>query len=107
VNVQQQSNFEEIEAPNESGFVTYPGSASFLSATWLADAVTAANSSDPFHLITVINAAATAFDQEHNNNKNYITSAADHAENFILWTWGVGAGRVTATKKNFNPTNPT
>jgi hypothetical protein len=44
----------------------------------------AANSSNPFLLITTVNAAATAFGLEHEEDKNYITSAADHAGNFIL-----------------------
>jgi hypothetical protein len=43
----------EIEAPDENGLVTYPGSASFLPAPWFADAVIAANSSNPLLLITV------------------------------------------------------
>jgi hypothetical protein len=47
------------------------------------------------HLIAVVSTAATAFDQEHNNDKNYITSAANHAGDFILWTWGVGAQCIT------------
>ncbi len=34
----------EVEAPEEKGIVTYPGSASFLPAPWLADAVISANS---------------------------------------------------------------
>ena len=29
----------ELEAPDENGLVTYPGSASFLPAPWLPDAV--------------------------------------------------------------------
>ncbi len=29
----------EVEAPDENGLVTYPGSASFLPAPWLADTV--------------------------------------------------------------------
>jgi hypothetical protein len=74
---------EEIEAPSKSGLVAYPEPASFLPAPWLADAVTAANSSIPFNLITVINKVATAFDQEHNNNKNSITSVAEHSGDFI------------------------
>ena len=55
----------EVEAPEENDLVTYPGSASFLPAPWLADAVIAANSSNPFLLITTINTVATAFDLEH------------------------------------------
>jgi hypothetical protein len=52
----------KLEAPDENGLVTYSGSAFFLPAPWLADAVIAANSSDPFLLITVVNVEATAFD---------------------------------------------
>ena len=80
----------EIEAPNENGLVTYPGSASFLPAPWLAEAVIAANSSDPFLLIAIVNASAT-------EDEDYVTSAEDHAGDFLLWSWAVGAGRVSAT----------
>ena len=81
----------EVEAPEENGIVTYPGSASFLLAPWLADAVIAANSSIPFLLITTVNTAATAFDLENKEDENCITTAADHAGDFILWAWGIGA----------------
>ena len=74
----------EVEVPDEN-FLTYPGSASFLPAPWLADAVIAANSSDPFVLIMVVNAAATVFDLKHKDDENYITSTADHTGDFILW----------------------
>ena len=81
----------ELEAPDENSLVTYPGSASFLPAPWLADVVIAANSSDPFLLITVVNAAATAFDLEHEEDENYVTSATDHTGDFSVWAWGIGA----------------
>ena len=95
----------EVEAPNENGLITYPGSATFLPAPWLAEAVIAANSSDPFLLITIVNAAATAFDEEHEEDEDYITSAEDHAGDFLLWSWAVGAGRVSATSCIFDPTD--
>ena len=95
----------ELEAPDKNGLVTYPGSASFLPAPWLADAVVAANSSDPFHLITVVNTAATAFDLEHEEDEYYVTSAADHAGDFILWAWGIGADQVNAISIIFDPTD--
>jgi hypothetical protein len=95
----------KLEAPDENGLVTYPGSASFLPAPWLADAVVEANSSDPFHLITVVNAAATAFDLEHEEDQNYSTSGADHAGDFILWAWGIGADQVSAISIIFDPTD--
>jgi len=96
---------ECTEVPDEKGLVTYPGSASFLPAPWLADTVIAANSSNPFLLITVVNAGATVFDLEHKDDENYITSAADHAGNFILWAWGIGADRVSAISIIFDPTD--
>jgi hypothetical protein len=66
--------------------------------------VIAANSSDPFLLITVVNAAATVFDLEHEEDENYITSAANHAGDFILWAWGIGADQVSAISIIFDPT---
>ena len=50
----------EEESPDENSLVTYPGSVSFLPVPWLANAVIAANSSDPFLLITIVNAVVTA-----------------------------------------------
>jgi hypothetical protein len=88
----------KIEAPNENGLVTYPGSATFLPAPWLAEAVIAANSSDPFLLIAIVNASAT-------EDEDYVTSAEDHAGDFLLWSWAVGAGRVSETSCIFDPTD--
>ena len=65
----------------------------------------AANSSDPFLLITVINAAALACDLEHEEDENYITSVADHTCDFILWAWGIGADQVRAISIIFDPTD--
>ncbi len=65
----------------------------------------AANSSNPFLLITVANAAATVFDREHKEDPEYITPAENHAGDFILWAWGIGASQVDATSFIFNPTN--
>jgi len=95
----------EVEAPDENGLVTYPGSATFLPAPWLADAVVAANLSNLFLLITVVNAPATTFYLEHEEDENYITSAIDHAGDFILWAWGIGADRVSAIRIIFDPTD--
>ncbi len=92
-----------IEAPNETGLVTYPGSASFLAAPWLVNAVMAANLSNPFHLIAVVNTAAKTFNKEHYADADYITKATDNAGDFILWAWGVGAGRVTKTSFSIDP----
>ncbi len=97
------SEVSELEAPNETGLVTYPGSAFFLEAPWLVNTVMAANSSDPFHLIAIVNAAAKTFDEEHDADAEYITKVTDNADDFILWAWGVGAGRFTKTSFSINP----
>jgi hypothetical protein len=99
------SKVSELEAPNKTGLVTYPGSASFLAAPWLVNTVMAANSSNPFHLIAIVNAAAKTFDKEHDADAEYITKATDNAEDFILWAWGVGDGRVTKASFSINPNN--
>jgi hypothetical protein len=101
----KETKVAEVETPEENGLVTYPGSASFLPAPWLADAVRAANSSNPFLLITTVNAAATVCDLEHEEDENYITTAVDHAGDFILWAWGIGADQVSATRIIFDPTD--
>ena len=95
----------KVDAPDENGLVTYPGSVSFLPAPWLADTVIAANSSNPFLLITFANAASTVFEREHKEVPKFITPAENHAGVFILWAWGFGAGQVNATSFIFDPTN--
>jgi hypothetical protein len=59
--------------------------------------------SDHTKLIPAVNAAAFEFDNEHSDNASNITTAADHAADFILWAWGAGKGRVTSTKMTFDP----
>ncbi len=96
-------NEDEVNALAESGAVTYPGSASFFPAPWLADTILSSGTSDFTKLIPAVNAAAIEFNAEFRNDENYLTSAIDHAADFILWAWGVGHGRVTATKMSFDP----
>ena len=78
------SEVSDLEEPNKTGLVTHPGSASFLAAPWLVNTVMAANSSDPFHLIAVVNAVAKTFDKEHNADAEYITKGTNNAGDFIL-----------------------
>ena len=106
--LQDCSNDDDVKAindPADGGAVTYPGSASFLPAPWLRDTVMSAGTSDFTKLIPAVNAAAFEFDAEHGEDENYITTATDHAADFILWAWGAGKGRVTPTKMTFDPNN--
>jgi hypothetical protein len=104
--LQECSNEDEvnaINAPDDDGAVTYPGSASFFPAPWLSDTVLSSGTSDHAKLIPAVNEAAIEFDAEHAGDANYITTAANHAADFILWAWGAGKGRATATRLTFNP----
>jgi hypothetical protein len=47
----------------------------------------ATNSSNPFRLIAIVNAAAKTFDKEHGADAEYITKAPDNAGDFVLWAW--------------------
>jgi hypothetical protein len=104
--LQECSNEDEVKAvnaPAEGALVTYPGSASFLPAPWLRDTVMSSGTINYAKLITEVNAAAFEFDTEHEEDKNYIISAAVHAADFILWEWGAGNGLATATKMTLDP----
>ena len=104
--LQECSNKDKVNAintPDDGGAVTYPGSASFFPAPWLSDTVMSSGTSDHAKLIPAVNAAAFEFDNEHSDDASYITTAADHAADFILWAWGAGKGRVTSTKMTFDP----
>ncbi len=59
--------------------------------------------SEPSKLIPAANAAAIEFDAEHKHDEDYTTAAADHAGDFILWAWGVKAGRVSTTRLTMDP----
>jgi hypothetical protein len=79
-----------INAPDDDGAVTYPGSASFFPAPWLSNTVLSSGTSNHAKLIPAVNAAAIKFNAKHAGNANYITIAANHAADFILWAWGAG-----------------
>jgi hypothetical protein len=81
------SNEDEVNKIAEldkTGAVTYPGSASFFAAPWLVKTIMSAGTSKPSKLIPAANAAAIKFDAEHKHDKDYNTTAADHAGDFIL-----------------------
>jgi hypothetical protein len=65
--------------------------------------VLSSGTSDHTKLIQAVNAAAIEFNTEHAGNANYITTAANHAADFILWAWGAGKGQATTTRLTFDP----
>ena len=81
--------------PGDLAAVTFAGCSSFYGQPWLIEVILSANTSDPFDLIRLAILAATAFDTEHQDDNSYVTTATTHVGDFIIWAWGVGAGRVT------------
>lgn len=100
------STAEEIGALTapRNGAATYTGSAAFLMAPFLVEAILDADTTDPYELILVANSAAAAFNTLHENDDEF-EDATSHAEDFSLWAWGVAAGRITETKVLIRPTD--
>ena len=92
-------------APTDGG-IEYAGCSTFLPAPWLTDAVLAANSSDPFHLILSAGAAAKDFDDANDSDPLFLTSAKSHLEDFARWAWGVKQGKVPRTIYRLDLTDP-
>ena len=106
IDLQECSKEDEVNATNatdKNGAITYPGSASFLPAPWLlADMVLSSGASNFTKLILAVNAAAFEFDTKHADDKSYITSAADHTADLVIWAWGAG-NHVTMVRMTFDP----
>jgi hypothetical protein len=95
-----------VAYPVNNGIVTYPGSASFFPTPWLVNTIMSSGRSDHTKLIpTGVNAAANTFNIEHKNDPSYLTTATKHADNFLLWCWGTGAGCATAARMILDPNN--
>ncbi len=58
------------------------GYSTFLPAPWLTNVVLSANSNDPFQLILIVSSAAKDFDDIHDVDPLYLTSAKSHFEDF-------------------------
>ena len=101
-----EDDVNNIAAPEDGGAVTYPGASTFFPAPWLADTIMSAGTSEASKLIPAVNAAAFEFDAEHAENPEYITDAATHAGDFILWAWGVKEGRVSKVRLAMDPNDP-
>jgi hypothetical protein len=63
-----QDKVNVINAPDDEGAVTYPGSASFFPAPWLSDTVLSSGTSNHAKLIPAMNAAAIEFNAKHAGN---------------------------------------
>jgi len=76
----------------------YDGCSTFLPAPWLVNSILASNSNDPWELILAASDSASDFDNEHDEDPAYVTSAKSHLEEFVVWAWGVKKLKVPTTK---------
>ena len=67
---ENRDDLEELEVPEIEGTV-FPGSADFLPAPFLANAVNEADTDDFFELIRVLIATADDFDTEHGEDESF------------------------------------
>lgn len=102
------STAAEVEAlpiPSARGAVTFQGSATYLPAPFLRDAIINLGSSKPSEIIPVAVAAAKEFDRTHANDPDLPDhdEAMKHVEAFVMWVWGVGVGRITESRYFLEP----
>eukprot|EP00957_Ditylum_brightwellii_P158217 12043597-Ditylum_brightwellii.AAC.1 len=86
--------------PGNRAAINNKGSASFVPAPFLRDAMLEAISKDPWELISVAFSAAKAYDNTHDDG-----NAAAHTEAFALWAWCVRKGTLSQTRYFVHPDN--
>eukprot|EP00957_Ditylum_brightwellii_P076834 5840102-Ditylum_brightwellii.AAC.1 len=95
-----------VPTPAATAAVTFMGSAIFLPAPWLREALFESGEDNPFTLIPLALLSATLFDATHSNtDATYPGKAMDQANDFILWAWCVGTGQVPETCYSVIPDN--
>lgn len=77
-----------------NGGTEYHGCATFLPAPWLVESILHSKSNDPWELILTATASATAFDNEHEEDPIYLSTASSHLQEFAQWAWGVKMRKV-------------
>ena len=77
----------EIPVPNIIGLIGFEGSAIFIPAPALSNAILASNSQNPFELIPLMSATARAFDAAHANNGNMKGTATTHSDDLNAWLY--------------------
>ena len=90
-----------LEIPDQNGMVTFPGSAVFIPCPWLRNFLISSECVDPFELIPAVYAEARKFDDEAEAAGTI--SAVNHAEDFSLFLYGVGAGSIPETRYKVIP----
>ena len=91
----------ELEVPR-TGATNFKGSACFVLAPFLRDAILAADTNDPNELILVALKAASDFNSLHDGDEEF-GDGSIHSNDFSLWAWGVSNGHITETKLMIRP----
>jgi hypothetical protein len=92
-----------IPVPNEISVIGFEGSAIFIPAPVIRNAILASNTRDPFELILLMKTTATAFNAVHENNGNMISTAITHSDNLNAWFCGVKQGLINKTRYSVIP----
>jgi hypothetical protein len=86
---------EEIQAPDKNIGIGHKGSAIFIPAPALRNAILMSNTREPFKLILLMmTATARAFDAAHLNNGNMQGTAITHSDNQNAWLHGMKRGLI-------------
>jgi hypothetical protein len=92
-----------IPVPEENGVVRFGGSAIFILAPALRNAILALNTQNPVELIPLMSATARAFDAAHANDVNMVCTAITHSDDLNAWLYGVKQGLINETKYSVIP----
>ena len=95
--------FEELNAPRSNSSKNFGGSNVFIIPPWMRKAIIDTESDDPFILIPAVIEAATKFDEEHDEDEAFKTSATSLAEDFSFWGYGVRSGLIPETRFRLRP----
>jgi hypothetical protein len=93
----------EIQVPNITGLVGFEGSAIFILAPALRNAILASNTQGSFELIPLMSTTARAFDAAHANNGNVKGTATTCSDYFNAWLFGVKEGLINKTRYTVIP----
>jgi hypothetical protein len=92
-----------ILAPNVIGLNGFKGSAIFIPAPALRNAILASNTQDPCKLIPLMSETGRAFDAAHANGGNMNSAATNHSDDLNALLFGVKEGVINKTRYSVIP----
>jgi hypothetical protein len=83
-----------IPVPEENSIIGFEGSAIFVPAPALRNAILVSNAQNPFELIPLMLATARAFNKTHANDGNMRGTAITHSDGLNALLYGVKQGPI-------------